>query len=111
VIVSGLDVSKVISVPTGVGGRVSVGVIVGVSVRAGGGVPVRVGSTITVGGIWVSVGGGIVTISVGLAHAARMATKNKIHNIRRTGFRIMFPPFDLGIPQIIHLKYYSTLLD
>jgi len=53
---------------------------------------------IGVGGMGVPVG-----IGVGATHAIRMAIENKIQNIRLNIFRITIPPFDLGIPQIIHL--------
>jgi hypothetical protein len=54
------------------------------------------------------VGGG--RVAVGEAQATRIAIEKRIQKIRRTGLRITIPPFDLGIPQIIHLKYYSTFL-
>jgi len=38
-----------------------------------------------------------------------MEIENKIQNISKNGFRITIPPFDLGIPQIIHLNNTITL--
>jgi hypothetical protein len=73
-----------------------------------GGAAVGDGSRVGVGGTWVSVGsGGIVTISVGLAQPTRIAIKNKTNIISRTGLRNIFPPFDLGNPQISCL--YNTI--
>jgi len=58
------------------------------------------------GGLGVCVGG----VSVGLAHPARMVTENMIYIISQNGLRLMTPPFDLGISQIIHLRNTIALL-
>jgi hypothetical protein len=43
-----------------------------------------------------------VIAGVGAVHAIRIVIENKILNISRTVLRLMIPPFELGIPQIIH---------
>jgi hypothetical protein len=100
----------VLSPSTGV--TVLVGVNEAVAVGVGGtGVLVRVGGIsvkvwegeIFVAGILVTVCGGRVTISVGLEHAAIKEIINPIHSTKQNILRNIFPPFDLGMPQIIQL--------
>jgi len=85
------------------------GMLVLVAVLAIGGMAVG-GGWIFFTATWVSVGGGSVVTSVGLAQPARIVIENKTHNITRNVLRITIPPFDLRNPQISYLKYYSTFL-
>jgi hypothetical protein len=81
------------------------GVPVGIEVGVGGmGVTVLI--VVGVGGMGVTVVAG-----VGAVHAARMVIENKILNISRTVLRLMIPPFDLGIPQIIHRNNTTRISD
>jgi hypothetical protein len=93
----GVDVGLAIGVYV----EVRVGVIVGVDIAVAIGVYVEGGGGDCVGD------GDKETISICLAQAANMAIGKRIYSRRRNDLCIMLPPFDLGIPQIIHL--YKTI--
>jgi len=112
-----------VPVRVGVTLAVATGVLVGIGVSVeidvgGIGTIVRVGGTgvivdeggIFVAGSLVTVCGERVAISVGVKHAVIKKIINEINNTNLNGLLNIFPPFDLRIPQIIHLKYYSTFM-